>query len=492
MIADSPPIPSKARFERLHPGTIVIEFARVLGRFAVALFLFVVLSLSGGRGDQLDVGLTVLGLLGVLAAFLRYLTTTFAIESGFLIVRSGILHRMHRTIPLDRIQNVNVSRSLLHRLLGLVDLNIETAGGVGVEASLSALGEDQAALVKSRLTGKSLYEFPRFLLDDPDLIFRAGWREVLLTGATENRALTVLSGVLGLVFLTDLDTIARGVLERLLRAPLEAYSPHVLVAASLLGLFFVGWMAAIAGAVLTYGNFELRRVEDRIRRHYGLLNQVESYVPFRRVQALRTSANLVQKALGVLRMHVDTASSYIDREGGGQTLLAPLVPDAKAESIARIVLAGYEPRANVWQPISRRSVHAHFRRWILPSIILSVAAALYHPWGGLLYPALLALGSLSAWIRYRTTFYADQGAFFAVRKGWLVQRTHVVPTDKVQAVTLSESPVQRRFGLLDVDIVIPTLVAPVVTVPDLDRPVAEELMARLRERSRRAPATDGL
>src|SRR3989344_5793196 len=40
----------------------------------------------------------------------------------------GVIHKKYVTIPYDRIQNVDIYRGVLARILGLSDLNIQTAG----------------------------------------------------------------------------------------------------------------------------------------------------------------------------------------------------------------------------------------------------------------------------------------------------------------------------------------------------------------------------
>ena len=66
------------------------------------------------------------------------------------------------TIPYDRIQNVDIYRGILARLLGLSDLNIQTAGmsaiinrygvsGGGAEGRLPALSREVAEQLRDEL-----------------------------------------------------------------------------------------------------------------------------------------------------------------------------------------------------------------------------------------------------------------------------------------------------------------------------------------------------
>lgn len=115
--------------------------AKVLILPAVALVL---LSLATGFGaavmpdtarpvTQLVVGVVglVLAIWLVVLPFLRWWTTTYTVTNRRLIMRSGILTRVGKDMPLMRINDVSYQRSLLDRMLGCGTLYIQTAAEGG-------------------------------------------------------------------------------------------------------------------------------------------------------------------------------------------------------------------------------------------------------------------------------------------------------------------------------------------------------------------------
>src|SRR5690606_21661307 len=56
-----------------------------------------------------------------------------------LTVREGLLHRSRREIPFSRIHNVVVHQSLLHRVFGVAEVRLESAGGQKPEAQMRVL-----------------------------------------------------------------------------------------------------------------------------------------------------------------------------------------------------------------------------------------------------------------------------------------------------------------------------------------------------------------
>ena len=92
-------------------------------------------------------------------------------------------------------------------------------------------------------------------------------------------------------------------------------------------------------------------------------------------------------------------------------------------------------------------------RW--PSVFWLVAAAVTTFWVGA--PGLLLLLGLPwsvvsarGWVGF--TRYAMDARFLAYREGWLSRRYALIELDKLQAVTLKQSPFDRRSGMASVQI----------------------------------------
>jgi uncharacterized membrane protein YdbT with pleckstrin-like domain len=71
----------------------------------------------------------------------------------------GVIYKKYVTIPYDRIQNVDIYRGILARLLGLSDINIQTAGSsvdtLGGEGRLPALSKEVAEKLRDEVLRRS-------------------------------------------------------------------------------------------------------------------------------------------------------------------------------------------------------------------------------------------------------------------------------------------------------------------------------------------------
>lgn len=109
----------------LDPGAIWLFFINYIGKTAMVLPLFAV-------GIYLQplviVGFVIYLVLAFLIAILVFNHFIFDIEKDRLDIEYGIVHKRHVSVPFRQIQNVNITRSLIDRLLGIAKLEIESAG----------------------------------------------------------------------------------------------------------------------------------------------------------------------------------------------------------------------------------------------------------------------------------------------------------------------------------------------------------------------------
>ena len=134
---------------RLHPMSGLCVLLQQLRQFIVPLLALVVF----GRGSDDGYGygselwpLVGVGALAVVSVW-QYFTYRYGVSGDALVVRSGLFERSVRVIPFARIHNVALQQSLLHRLVGVAEVRLESAGGAKPEAEMRVLKlEDALAL----------------------------------------------------------------------------------------------------------------------------------------------------------------------------------------------------------------------------------------------------------------------------------------------------------------------------------------------------------
>ena len=147
---DALPQANQLRFKRLSPKRAKIE------AFYVLFFDCLPLLISGTNvlvvADR-DIRLILVSLLGVAALLLAALATyvhlvakrrAFSIRHEDITLKSGIIYEKTSTIPLNRIQHVEVHRPFLDRRFGLASLLLYTAGASSVDMTIAGLEDEQA------------------------------------------------------------------------------------------------------------------------------------------------------------------------------------------------------------------------------------------------------------------------------------------------------------------------------------------------------------
>jgi putative membrane protein len=457
---DSAPVPAEPVIaeattppeRRLHPLSWLFVLLQQLKQFIVpllALFLFK----QGDRNELWPlIGVGVLALVSVW----RYFTYRYHIDADRLVIRSGVLQRSLRVIPFARIHNVAVHQSLLHRVFGVAEVRLESAGGQKPEAQMRVLTLADAlaleALVRrSANAAASAVETPT----EGDTLLQLPPMEVLRLGLVSNRGLLVLGGAFAAAsqmsprLLPNLfEQWGRGLFGWVGQhhfAPAQyalAAASFVLVFVLLLRLF------SIVLALLQYYGFRLDRNGRRLTVERGLVTRLRTSTSTRRIQAWTLREVLLQRLHKRRSLGIDSAvAEQHDHQQRTLRELAPIATAQRCDDLVRELL----PRAN-WPPASWQPVHR--RAWLrlcLPGVLLALCAAtgLYWRFGswGLLALSWLPWALFSARQQARRSGYALDAVLVAVRGGWWSRYWRFAELDKLQGLQLTQSPFDRRYGM---------------------------------------------
>jgi len=434
--------------------------------------------------------LLALGALVLLAwSSIEWLRRTYTLEGGALRLEEGVLSRQLRAVPFDRIQQVDLVRKPLHRLLGVATLRVETAGGgraAEVDLDVVTLAEAQA-LRSSLLRAKARLaaaptgapgqvaagqasvgeaELVEAAAAPPErVLLRLRLGEVMLAGITGSRAAAALV-VLGP--LTQASDWFPGLSDWLLaRFDPQTVAPTTpaafLFAAVAVVLIWLG-LAAGSSVVTDYG-FTLARVGDDLVVRRGLLERREAVLPLARLQVVRIDESLLRRALGLASIRIQSAGRTGGSDQTASRLAIPILQRTEVNRLLGELLPGAAPIPGLRVPppaARRRAVTRSLIRtavviavvalplWQLSSLeVVAVPAAL-----ALAAVPLLALAVVAGLAAYRSLGHAASAGFLYARAGVAIRVIAVVPVAKAQSGSVRSSPFQRRAGLatLHVDI----------------------------------------
>ena len=444
---------------RLHPWSWLFVLLGSLRQFLIPLL---VLLFVGGRRDegyQLAAAGVAVALLA-LASVWRYYTYRYRIDGDSLVVRSGLLERSLRQVPFSRIHNVELRQTLLHRLFGVAEVKLESAGGTRPEAEMRVLKlADALALERLiRHRGRAGDAVATEAADEGDTLLALPTAEIVRLGLISNRGMVVVGAAFALAWqVLPEDAIAQafrrawrqafGYVEHLDGGWLA--SAFAIVGVVVLALALVRAFSVLL-ALVRYHGFRLREHGRRLTVERGLLARVRSSVSQRRIQAWTLRESVLHRWFGRRSLAIDTAGSRAEgseqRDRSLQELAPIATPDA-CDGLVRHVLA-----QDAWPPAGWRPLHPRaWQRLLLGDIVfaLLLSAALCWNFGaqGLLALLWLPWGWFAARRQARFAGYHLDARLVAVREGWWSRRWRFAEIDKLQALQLQRSPLDRRFGM---------------------------------------------
>lgn len=435
----------------------------------------------------------------VVTAVLQYLTYRYRIGSDALSIRSGIFERTRREIPFARIHNVVVHQNLLHRLFGVAELRLESAAGDKPEAQMRVLKLDQALelerLIRQRGSqAASTAEAP--VEPAADVLLTLSLPEIVRQGLISNRALVVVAAAIGAGY----QMLPRAAVEDFIDQQgkqMTGYASQLHLDTSTLiasGVFVVLVMVvlmqllSIGLAVVQYYGFRLSEAERRLTVERGLLSRLRTSVARRRIQAWTLRESALHRLLGRRQLRVDIASGG-NQEKDGRALkeLAPVATPETCDALMQHLLPQLQWPPQQWHAVSTRG----WWRLCLPALVVTGVLAAVLTWElglwGLLPLLWLPWSAFKAYRHVTRMGYSIDAQRVAVRGGWWNRWWRVAELDKLQALRLDRSPLDRRFGTAT--LILDTagaFGAPPLQLRFLGEAQARELMQQLgREMARR-------
>ena len=463
-MSQPPPLPASlpagGEDHRLHPWSWLFVLLMQLRQYLLPLAALLVFGQRGDR-DPLWAQLLPLSAIAVLVlvSVLQYLSYRYRIGSDAITVRSGLLSRNRREIPFARIHNVEVRQNPLHRLFGVAELRLESAGGVRPEAEMRVLRLDQALALERlvRQRGQALADAataqPAEAPDD--VLLRMSSADVIKLGLLSNRGWVLFAAAIGAL----LQVVPRRSLDEVIAAGgREAFGYASQLHEGLTGLLILAGVALLLGwlllrllsvvlALLRYHGFTLSEQERRLTVASGLLSRTRSSVARRRIQAWTLHEGTLQRWFGLRQLRIDNAAGGPAREEDRALReLAPLATAARCDGLVQHLLPQLQWPPAHWQAVPQRG----WWRLCLGSLLLAplLSAALCWRWGPI---GLAVLGWLpiALWAAHRQMarmgWHLDD-RYVAVRGGWWQRWWRWAELDKVQGLCLQRSPLDKLLG----------------------------------------------
>src|SRR5699024_6653828 len=226
---------------------------------------------------------------------------TYRVEEDELRIEHGIFIRKQRDISKNRIQSIDLTQSVIHRIFKLVKVKIETASsGQGAEAAVKAVSREEGEL-SDFSSEEEQTTYPSDTITT---------KRLFLAGTTSGSIGVLLA--LAAVFFSQIEQfIPEDFFDETLKwvVGLSLIFIIGLVSIVLLVLYVLG----IAGTMIKYGKFTITKNKDELFITRGLLEKKQITIPLKRIQAVGIEESLLRQPFGFATVFVEVAGGSLEK-----------------------------------------------------------------------------------------------------------------------------------------------------------------------------------
>lgn len=468
-------------WQRLHGASLLFGVIKIIRGSVFTIIFLTFWARNSGFFSRFIVAFAAILFIGLplLAEILRFVSFRYSLEAGNVIIREGIFSRKIRRIPVMRIHNLNTSQGVLARLLKVVRVDIETAGGAGTEGSLTAVSLAEADRIQafvreekgqSRLAAQDPGAEAQVFEEAPSKhIYAISLKDILIAGATTYRMGIIFVALYAVWDYSEnvfQDTaifgwIEQGIYQFEQVRETGGVNFFLIGGAIFLGLMFVAWILSIGSALIRWYRFTLKQMDEDLNIRAGLFTLRQYTIPLGKIQALRCTQSLFRRPFGLMQINVTSAGhvGVQEKERAESDLLVPITHKRRTAYFVQSIWPGARWDAIDWLKVHPYTRWSHFR--IMMVIGTPILFALQFLWLGaswstfaMIFVAGILMAFTIAELTYRQIGYAFDQDFAYLKTGFLGLEYWVIPISKIQNLALTQTPFQRirHLGSLQIDV----------------------------------------
>lgn len=348
---------------------------------------------------MITLGLILLGavILLLIHAILYYRAYKFHVDKDKFVLNKGYIKRKILTIPIERIQNVKTSQSVLQQFLKVMSIEIDTAGTAKKELKIHALNNQMAAQLARELSthleshdtlsGETSEEAS---VQSEETILRLSNKDLLKIGLSQNHIKTAL-----LLFALSSQLFYKA--EEYFEDRAKEYSEElwqylsqsgwILIAILASGFILLSFIYSMIRTLVLYYDLRLLRQKNTYRIASGLLTRKNLLIPFNKIQQINWETGPIKKLFGIYRLNIKQASPNVETKAK-----MAVVPGCLNKHIEQIKTDLFGPDLLIEQQIIHSEKIYFKRNWIfsgwIPFVLIS---PIYFVQWTVVFPALLWL-----------------------------------------------------------------------------------------------------
>ncbi len=493
----------KITWSTLAPPAMMIKIIMAIRSYALIILYFAYrtyqrfdnISIFNSFDLFLDFLLNILpGILIIISGIMEYKKYRYRLDREQFHINRGWLRREKKSIPIDKIQSVQIEQNWLYRLLNVYLVKIDTIGEDQVEVEIGGVWENDALELKHTIQkikkedpfGTVQEEIPEGSGTKIDFSYALTNKQVSKYAFTENMLWFLLPFSLSMVVLFQLYHSAE--MEKLSwqlvidlvfgnfdpAAGSSMHQDHVSINYVILyGLLLATFSSGMFFLNKITGLFNYRMILQNKEIHIqrGLINKFETIIPQRKIQFTTWYTNLIRRKLGIFTLAYKYAGG---RKTLGSDAIVPFFDPHMAFKLNQPYFPVVPGEPFHTATIASVYIWRNYLYLKLPLSVFIIGVCYWiHPW--LFYGSFGVLAYF--WI-YNVLFVKNfkielHQEYFIIHQGVWGRRHTLVRWEKLQKIDVRQTPYQRRNGYAHLHL---NTASSNLTIPYLDLTMAEEIL----------------
>lgn len=435
---------------------IVVMFFDTLRQYFKAFFpLAIIWVVNFNKVNKLYLILGTLSVLLIVAiiSFLKYKNFTFYIdnENEEFIISEGVFNKTITTIQLDKIQQVNINQSLLQRIIGVFELEVDTAGSANKEGKIKAVSHALALSLKSQLlenekkekttiASETSIETTEIITDKP--FINISFLTLLKVGITSNYVKSF--SLLLIFFFTASDYISKITGHDVIHdSDFENYVTKEAIISTLLlvvlFLFVTVLVINLFRIVFRYFDYKITKQKGSLLLSFGLINTKSTILKPEKVQITTISRNYFQKKMNILEMKIKQATSD-EKTKNNATIDIPGCNNLEKDEILKLLFQQIPQKGYTMKPNFRKFGFSVFLIIVLPLVGFFSIANNSNELMEFAYitPYYVVFVGLILYFQYRNYRLFISEDFIIKQNGAWDISDEIIKKEKIQAITTSQ------------------------------------------------------
>lgn len=452
---------------KLHPISAVINFVKALKDLMIPI---IVLFVANGLNFNVNIHdknffsemipliiLSFFVLYSLVHGIIKWWTFRYWFEDNELRVEYGLFIKKKRYIPYDRIQSLNYKEGVFHRVLGLVQVMVETAGNKTgkAEAELTAITREEANFIESETRKIKL----KNVMDeentpnakDARIIHKMSHKDLVILATTSNSIGVVLAGVIAVV-----SQFAEFIpYEWIYDEFSHLFKLGLLLIVVLVFIALIlAWIFSVIITFINYYHFVVTEENNRLIITRGLLEKKRITIPLNRVQAIKIIENPFRQMFGLASVVVESAGGGFSGEKDRRIVLFPLISKKEMLVPLQRLFPHYDFALDETIRPPKKAQPFFYRIdfiWIIPIIFL--LTYFYFPYGLLSLFIIIPVICLGIW-QYKTARFKIIDEQITIMYRSFSRITFFAHKHRIQVAQSSQSFFQKKQGVASAKVVV--------------------------------------